>query len=272
MERRRGSLSAVGVGIRAPAQTTFEVASRIAQADRVFTLVTDPLSTYWIYTLNDKAESLFHLYGAGKDRMQTYSEIVELLLTAVRQELRVCVVAYGHPGVAAYPFHEAVRRARAEGYEAEMLAGVSAEDCLFAELGIDPVAVGCRSYEASDFLLRRRGIDPASYLILWQVGVIAERGHRDESAVWNREGLAVLTQILLEGYAPEHEVIVYEASRLPLCDSMVERVALAHLAGAKVTAMSTLVVPPMKSVKVDKHMVRLLGLEHDSRAPNAASG
>src|SRR3546814_12671609 len=34
--------------------------------------------------------------------------------------------------------HKAIAQARAEGLEAHMEAGVSAEDCLYADLGIDP--------------------------------------------------------------------------------------------------------------------------------------
>jgi hypothetical protein len=34
-----------------------------------------------------------------------------------------------------------------------MLPAVSAEDCLFADLGVDPGAAGCQSHEAADFLI-----------------------------------------------------------------------------------------------------------------------
>ena len=62
--------------------------------------------------------------------------MVERILSYVRRGLNVCVVFYGHPGV--HPGHESIRRARMEGFSASKLPGISAEDCLFAELGIDP--------------------------------------------------------------------------------------------------------------------------------------
>ncbi|MFI1583783.1 hypothetical protein [Embleya sp. NPDC020630] len=77
-----------------------------------------------------------------------------------------------HPGVFAFPGHEAVRRARLDGIPARMLAGSSAGDWLFADPGLDPATRGCQSIEASDFLLRHRVFDPTSLLVLWQVGVI----------------------------------------------------------------------------------------------------
>ena len=49
-----------------------------------------------------------------------------------------------------------------EGFNAQMLAGISAEDCLFADLGLDPGKNGCQSFEATDFLIRRRQFEPTS--------------------------------------------------------------------------------------------------------------
>src|SRR3546814_21038374 len=59
-----------------------------------------------------------------------------------------------------------------------MEAGVSAEDCLYADLGIDPGEVGCQHYEASQFMFYHRRIDPSAYLVLWQVGVAGDRSVR----------------------------------------------------------------------------------------------
>jgi uncharacterized protein YabN with tetrapyrrole methylase and pyrophosphatase domain len=258
--KKRGSLAVVGIGIRAPAQATLEASARIRYADKVYTLVANPLAEYWIQSLNVNAETLNDLYAVGKERRQTYREMVERIVGAVRENLRVCAVSYGRPGVFAYPFHAAVTQLRAEGFAAEMLAGVSAEDCLFAELGVDPAVAGCRSYEATDFLVYRRGTDPASALILWQIGVIAVAGYSHDEHAWNPEGLRVLTETLLETYRPAHEVIDYEAARLPVGESTIARIPLERLTEAPITPMSTLYVPPMCKPKVDAAMLRRLGM------------
>ncbi|MBV8149012.1 MAG: hypothetical protein JO092_07960, partial [Candidatus Eremiobacteraeota bacterium] len=248
MKRRGGSLCAIGVGIRAPAQASLEAVSRIQRADKVFSLLADPLSEYWVHSLNESTESLADLYAPGKQRFQTYREMAERIVSTVRQGIGVCAVSYGHPGVAAYPLHESVRRARGEGFPAEMLPGISAEDCLFADLGVDPVGVGCRSYEATDFLVYRRAADPASNLILWQIGVIAQSGFIPKDSIWNQAGLEVLTERLLETYPHGHEVAVYEAARIVLGEPIVDRVALCELPSARVTPLSTLFVPPATRV------------------------
>ena len=97
------------------------------------------------------------------------------MLAEVRAGKRVCGAFYGHPGVFAGVPHEAIEQARREGYDAHMEPGVSAEDCLYADLGIDPGRYGCQHFEASQLMLYRRRIDPSAYLVLWQVGVAGDR-------------------------------------------------------------------------------------------------
>jgi uncharacterized protein YabN with tetrapyrrole methylase and pyrophosphatase domain len=260
MRGARGSLTAVGIGIRAPAQATLEASAAIEHADKVFCIVADPLAEYWVRKLNQNAESFGPLYAVGKPRMETYREMVERITDTVRSDLRTCAVCYGHPGVFAYPLHESIRILRGEGYEARMLAGISAEDCLFADLGIDPAVSGCRTYEATEFLVHKRHHDPTTGLTLWQIGSIAETSYCDSDSAWNPEGLAVLTERLLEAYRPEHEVFVYEAARLPFCDPTIARVQLRDLPTTPMGLLSTLYVPPMEKPKVDKATARRLGM------------
>jgi uncharacterized protein YabN with tetrapyrrole methylase and pyrophosphatase domain len=260
MRAPKGSLCAVGIGIRAPAQTTLEASARIQGADKVYTILADPLAECWIRQLNRNTESLGVLYAPNKPLRETYREMVERIVGAVQANLQVCAASYGHPGVFAYPLHEAVRRLRLDGFSTEMLAGVSAEDCLFAELGVDPAVAGRSSYEATDFLIRRRPADPSSALILWQIGAIAQTCPKTDRSAWNPAGIAVLTETLLETYRRDHEVIVYESARFPICDSIIAHMALENLPAAEVTALSTLYVPPMTNLQVDEAMMRRLGI------------
>lgn len=132
-KERQGSLVVVGTGISAPGQTTLEAVACIRQADRVFYAVTEPTTEFWIHGLNSTAASLVDLYAEGKDRYKTYKEMADRILTAVRSGSRVCAVFYGHPGVMVNPSHDAIRRARREGFKARMLPGISTEACLYAD-------------------------------------------------------------------------------------------------------------------------------------------
>jgi Tetrapyrrole (Corrin/Porphyrin) Methylases len=270
---RRGSLSVVGLGIRAPAQTTLEARARIEHAEKIYALLSNPLAHYWVHHLNKNVETLADLYAEGKERRQTYREMAARLTDSVHKGLRVCAVSYGHPGVFADPFHEAVRQLRKEGFQAEMLPAVSAEDCLIAELGVDPAAGGCRSYEATDFLIYRRGLDTTSALLLWQIGAIGELGYKnDGDRAWNPGGILLLVERLLEAYASEHEVIVFEAASLPLCSSKIIRVALQLLPTARVTVMSTLYVPATTKPTPDPVMLRRLRLVQAPAQPITERG
>jgi uncharacterized protein YabN with tetrapyrrole methylase and pyrophosphatase domain len=251
-----GSLTIVGSGIKAGFQTTPEAMQAIERADKVLYLFADPVPATWITKVNPSAQSLEGFYAPSKDRQRTYEEITEEILRWVRRGLDVCVVLYGHPGVFVAPSHAAIRRAREEGFRARMLPGISAEDCLFADLGIDPGAWGCQSFEASNFLLYRRSFDTSTPLILWQVaGIGVRHGATQPSAA----GLQVLAEFLWHRYGLDHEVILYQASPYAVFDPIVQRMPLRDLPDADLTAMCTLYVPPKDPPPPNPQMRARLG-------------
>jgi hypothetical protein len=243
-----GSLTVVGTGIRFGVQFTPEARTAVLRADRVLHLGGDPLMREWLSTLRPDAMSLHPFYAPGKERAETYREMVDAILAPVRDGYDVCAAFYGHAGVFVSPSHEAIRQARAAGYEATMLPAISAEDCLFADLGIDPGRTGCQSYEATNFLLTNRPMDAAAVLILWQVGVLGEWNHGRKT---DRRRLGLLVDRLLELYPAEHEVILYEASPYPVGDGIATRTPLGRLAEAVLTAATTLVIPPRERARID---------------------
>jgi precorrin-3B methylase len=256
---KKGSLAVVGTGYLAAGHVTAESQTLIESAGKCLYMVADPVAEAWIQQLNPRAESLRDAYAPGKPRRESYLEMVERMLAPVRQGLDVCAAFYGHPGVFAFPSHEAIRQARAGGFQARMFPGVSAEDCLFADLGLDPAIHGCQSFEATDFLVRRRRFDPSSNLILWQAGGIGVATY-ERGDLWSREGLRVLVEVLLQHYPADHETVVYEAAVYPVCDPLILRVPLGKLAEARVSVISTLYVPPLRPAPLDLEMLDRLGI------------
>jgi hypothetical protein len=255
-ESKTGSLVIAGSGIKLVGHMTLEVKATIEQADKVLYVVNETAMARWITRLNPSAESLHTLYAPGKPRPDTYAEMVDAILGYVRQGNKVCAVFYGHPGVFVNPGWKAIEQARTEGFEATMLPGISAEDCLFVDLALDPAGSGCQSYEATDFLLRPRRFDPTVPLILWQIGVVGEKGLPGSEP--SRHGLGLLAEMLEEQYGPEHEVVVYEASLYPIFDPVILRVPLGELAAADFTPISTLYVPPLHPTPRDETMYKRL--------------
>jgi uncharacterized protein YabN with tetrapyrrole methylase and pyrophosphatase domain len=250
-----GSLVVVGTGIRLVGQITFETFECLKRAPKLFYLVNDPAAAAWIRGLNPSAETLEDCYVPGIARARIYKVMADRILAAVRSGLDVCAAFYGHPGVFVDASHEALRRARREGFPARMLPGISAEDCLIADLGIDPGDAGCQSFEATDFLLRRRRFDRSSSLILWQVGVLGEASVRDDVSC-RRERLAFLTKVLRRSYPARHRVIVYEAALYPVCDPVIRRVPLNKLEREALLPWTTLYVPPMPDRPDDPAVLR----------------
>jgi Tetrapyrrole (Corrin/Porphyrin) Methylases len=227
--------------------------SHIEKADLVFAAVSAGAMEVWLAKMNADVRSLQPYYREGKSRMQTYREMVDVMLAEVRGGKRVCGAFYGHPGVFAWPAHKAIERARSEGYSAHMEPGISAADCLYAELGIDPGRYGCQHYEASQFMLYRRRIDTGAYLILWQVGVAGDRSlARFSTGASHRR---ILTDVLGRDYGPAHEVILYKARTLAISRPAIERLPLSALADAECDMHSTLVIPPSSPPEPD-HAVR----------------
>ena len=255
----QGSLTFVGTGLTIAGQVTQEALSCIEGAEKLLYLASNVTTSRWLESLNPTAESLHDAYAEDKPRSATYEEMIERILAALFGGSHVVVALYGHPGIFVTPSHEAIRRARAAGYEATMQPGISAEDCLFADLGVDPGERGCQSFEATDFLLRRRLFDPTSRLILWQIGGIGVFDFHSKP-LWSRQGLAVLQRELLRHYPADHEVVVYEAVPYPTLPPKILRLPLAELARGEVTIRSTLYVPPLPDRPSDPAMRAALGM------------
>ena len=251
----RASLTIVGTGIDAGGQFTPQARAFFAAADEAFYLVADPVAVRLLEWLNPKARSLHTHYGDGKDRLETYEGMAEEILAPVRRGRDVCAAFYGHPGIYVYPARVAVERARAEGFSARMLPGVSSLDCLFADLGLDPALTGCQIHHATELFVRRIEPDTASLLILLQIGAIGQTAHHDQPD-WSN--LPILVEYLIGFYPPAHEVTAYEASPYPLTRPVIKRVPLEGLAETELTVGMTLVVPPATARAVDPTMLARL--------------
>ena len=271
MAGRKGSLACVGLGMMLGAQLGARSRSYIGQADVVFCAASDPVADLWVRQMHSDVRSLQPFYAEGRPRGDTYRAMISAMLAEVRAGRAVCGAFYGHPGVFAQVPHRAIAQARAEGFEAHMEPGVSAEDCLYADLGIDPGQWGCQHYEASQLMFYRRRLDPTACLVLWQIGVAGDR-----SLCRSHTGPAyrrLLVERLLEDYPPGHEVILYEAATLPIAPPRIERMALEELPGAMVAMHTTLVVPPARGLERDEDMLaRVAQLERGRSATPAAAG
>jgi precorrin-6B methylase 1 len=238
---QRGNLACVGLGMTLGSHLTPLARSHIEQADVVFAALSDAVVELWLQRMHPDVRSLQPYYAEGKSRMKTYRQWVDLMMTEVRAGKKVCGVFYGHPGIFAWSPHKVIEVARAEGFAAHMEPGISAEDCLYADLGIDPGRHGCQHFEASQLLFYKRRIDNTACLVLWQVGLVGDRSlGRFKTGPAYRQ---LLVNLLSEDYPLDHEVIIYRGATLPIEQPRIRRIALRDLPHVPLTAEETVVLP-----------------------------
>lgn len=261
----RGQLACVGLGMMLGAHLTPRARGWLDAADVVFVAASESLVEHWVASINPRIVSLQGLYAEGKPRQNTYREMAGAMLAEVRAGKRVVGAFYGHPGVFAQVPHAAIAQARAEGFEALMDPGISAEDCLYADLGFDPGTVGCAHFEASQLLFYRRVIDTSAWLVLWQIGLAGDRTYAVRASTVEQRQL--LVDRLLRDYPPDHPVTIYEAATLPIGAPRIETVPLADLARASLHMHSTLAVPPARPLEPEPAHVRVNGASIGATCP-----
>jgi len=244
---RPASLSCVGFGMTLGSHLTPLARCYIEQADVVFAALSNPIAEAWLARLAPNLRSLQPHYAEGKPRIDTYREWVALMLAELRAGRRVCGVFYGHPGIFAWSPHQVIAEARAAGFEAWMEPGISAADCLYADLGFDPGSRGCQHFEASQLVYCERRIDPTAWLVLWQVGVLGNRsvGHFDQGRAWRQ----LLVECLAADYPLDHDVIIYRGATLPIEEPQIRHLPLAALPDAALTPEDTVVLKPARRLE-----------------------
>nr|GAT55653.1 tetrapyrrole methylase [Mycena chlorophos] len=253
-DSKPGSLTIAGSGIAAIAHITLETLSHIESAD------TDPATEAFIqdHSKGD-CQDFSVYYDKDKNRYETYIQMCEVMLNATRAGKSVLAVFYGHPGVFVSPTHRAIAIARAEGYAATMLPGVSAEDYLFAVLGFDPAVPGCMSQEATNVVLHNKVLDPTVHNIIWQVGAVCRA-----DMVFDNRSFHLLVECLEKSFGKNHRIIHFVGAVLPQSASLKEDLLISDLQNKAIvngiTSISTFYIPPRDTVPVPESVFSKLGL------------
>lgn len=235
-----------GTGIKFLSHMTVEAMEYIRQAGRLLFLVNDPALESWIMKTNPLAENLNDIYFRHEVRLHAYEAITEKIISELASHPLVCVVFYGHPTVYCDPGLMAARRAREEGHEALVLPGISAFDCMAADLDIDLGTGGLVFHEATLLLNQRIVPDTRCHFILWQPAVTGVLTIVRETSD-NQENRHRLMRYLLQYYPGAHPVTVYVASQYPHIRPYTETIALETLDIQSIPPLATLYIPPVAS-------------------------
>jgi siroheme synthase len=229
---------------------TLETAARVKSADEVLYVLTDAVTENWVRQNSRQATSMRDFYEEGLNRRAIYTRMVDTVLTSARSGKHVMAMFYGHPGVFVTPSHEIIARAAAENIRAHMIPGISAEDCLFADLGFDPGDTGCVSFEATDMVIHGHKPSPAAWSVIWQPDTVGNLFFSEDRN--SRKRVDVLKQYLLGFYPPKAECIIYEANTYSVGRPMINKIVLEELDEIEMSGISTLVIPPAIAPDVDR--------------------
>lgn len=254
------TLFILGSGIKFSSHFTREFISHLEQANKVLFLVNNPALQAWIQKVNPNSESLDLLYFKNKQRNLNYQTIAEHIVKSFERSAgHVCAVFYGHPLMLSEPGFLTVQLATDRGYSVKVLPGISALDCLFADLMVDPGDFGFQSYEASHFLMYPKMIDVSSHLILWQLGSLGRVVHAGLVSDC-RKYVTVLKEILLKSYPGNHSVFLYEAAQYPYFEPQIQKIEVRHLPSAIISTLTTLYIPPAQMPSLNKERLFAMDL------------
>jgi precorrin-2 methylase len=213
---RLGSLAIVGTGIQAVSQMTVETLSYISDADVVFYHATNGVTASQIEALNPNAIDIYEYYADGKNRSITYIQMAELMLREVRRGCNVVGIFHGHPGYFVSPARRALAIASKEGYPTTLLPAVSAPDCMFADLRVDPGVRGCQILMASYVLNKANILATSGHVVFLQVNAVGHSGFSFSGSRSDR--FPEFIERLIAIYGETQDCIYYMAAVYPGCD------------------------------------------------------
>lgn len=234
-------LIVTGCGIKALSHLTNESMAAIEQADIVLFLVNEPITAQWLMKKSQKSESLEDIYFSAHLRKDAYKKIVERIFFALSQYDNVCIVVYGHPLLLSNSIEFLIKQIDRTGIDLVLHPGISAFDCLLADLEIDPW-MGCLSIEANEFIIKDKSVDSTNHLIIWQVGAIGDHCSVVQSS--HMEGISLLKNKLLKSYDDMHPCVLYEASIYPHIPFQTKHTVISKIEQIPLTRITTAYIPP----------------------------
>lgn len=254
-----------GLGIRNIDQMTHEVERAIRRSREVLYVDTGVATRTYLEGLCPRVSPLYeNSYQESGSRLSSYENMAARVVEAALDHPPVVFAMGGHPVVGADAPFLIRDAADALDLTVQVLPGISAMDCLFADLMIDPCVHGLQMFEATDLLLRRYPLQANVPALIWQIGVIETRLHS-----WRRSKAQRFDRFLshvLQFYAPSHPVTAVFSSPHPLMETQKLQFPLAKIArhAEQLHAGFTLYIPAagVRPIEDADLLAKIDSLEH----------
>jgi len=244
----------VGLGVLNVDQITRQAERAIRLCREVLYVDTGIATSAYPERLCPRVTSLYETsYQESGQRLSAYYHMAAQVVDAALDHPPVAFAMHGHPIVGTYAPFLIQDMAGLLSLEVEVQPGISAMDCLCADLMIDPTVSGMQMYEATDLLLRRRPLQPDVPAMIWQVGCVESRLHT--MRVSKPVRFDRLRDHLLRYYPPMHEVTAAFSSPHPLMSSTMHRFALGALCeqARLLHAGFSLLIPAIAERPIEDH-------------------
>jgi len=250
-----------GTGIKFLSHLSYEVQAAVKHSDCVLYLVNEPAIKNWIATNSKKSLSLDDAYFSCQRRSNSYSMIEKKVAEQLESYSKVCLLVYGNPVFFSTAAVKISLDLSKKGISVDVMPAISALDCLFTDLRVDPANDGFQSYEATSFVVYDHDFITNSSLILWQIGVIGivdtitEKKTCDPN---NRVFMGFLVEKLLSKYPPYHLCYIYVAAQYPGSSPQISECQISQLSDIDIDRLATLYIPPSSNKIAKKDLINLL--------------
>ncbi len=243
----------VGLGIVNVRQITREVDEALRRSREILFVAQEFGLVEYLNQLCPNVTDLHNIaYCESDNRMNAYNMMTAKVIEAALDHPPVTFAMYGHPLVFAWPPFQILKVAPLFGLRVKILPGISAMDCLFVDLKLDP-ARGLQIYEATDVLIRQRPLHPDVPCLIWQIGTVETQLYSTGNS--KPERFLRMKNYLLQYYPPEHKVVAVYSSSFPLIPSLLTEFAIrdfeAH--SQEIHPGATLYIPPVGPRPIADH-------------------
>lgn len=243
----------VGLGIVGYRQVTRETEQVLSLCSAIFFLHNESEVTGYLQNLCPKVVDLYTEYRIKKPRDSTYKAIAAKVIKEAKRNPPVALAVYGHPLVYVKPSRILIDRCPDLGLRVKVLPGVSAMDCLYVDLKLDPSAKGIQMYEATDALLKQHPLQPDVPCILWQIGALETRLHLPYNSKPHR--FKRIKEYLMKFYPPKHKLTIATTSTNLRSKSSLITFPLDEFEDMhkKIKRLATLYIPPVSQQSIKDH-------------------
>ncbi|MBB4305186.1 precorrin-2 methylase [Rhodobium orientis] len=234
----------VGIGIKWIEHITLEVDRVLGFCKEILYIERAPGIEEYFAEKADFVTNLTDLYSEDSERTETYHEMATRVVDSALEHSPVAFALYGHPTIYAYPPFLVREMAASLGLSVKLLPGISALDCLFCDLAIDPSVNGIQMFEATDLLLREHPINTAAATVIWQIGSL-------ETALFSSARSAAsrfdrFRDYLLRFFPEHHPIYAVYSQPHPMLKSQVHKFEISKIEQFSTVLHSavTLYLPP----------------------------